>query len=286
MESSQISNQILGKPLSYHDTHCHLEMLLAKLKLGDNSNDNLTEIDSISKLLQNHQFALQSTVSTSNFLEVYELFQSIHKVKYFLGSHPEIVNNDFDLEDYLAAQQLQIQKYNIPHKIIGIGEIGLDYHYTQDIHLISTQKKLFESQIILAISLNLPIMIHCREAFEDVLEILGRYPQIHNKFLIHCFTGRVSELVGILKLGGLVAFGGISTFKSAICVQEAVKICPLKSFVLETDLPFLAPIPHRGQVCLPQMIDNIAQKIADLKEISKESVWQHSLTNTQKLFKV
>ena len=280
MESSQISSQILGKTLSYHDTHCHLEMLLTKLKLSDNS----AGIDTISELLQNHQFALQSTVSTSNFLEVYELFQNIHKVKYFLGSHPEIVNNDFDIEDYLVQQQLYITKHSIKNKIIGIGEIGLDYHYTQDTKLNEIQKKLFESQIILAISLDLPIMIHCREAFGDVLEILGRYPQIHNKFLIHCFTGGVSELVGILKLGGLVAFGGVSTFKSAIGVQEAIKICPLESFVLETDLPFLAPMPHRGQICLPQMIDNIAQKISDLKEISKESIWQHSLTNTQKLF--
>jgi TatD DNase family protein len=282
-----------------HDTHVHLEMLLTKLELLDDErvtnkitpNKELsTEAKSkLTELIQNHEFLLHSTVSTSNFQYVTGLFRDFDKIKYFLGSHPEIVNESFDLQNYLTKQKKFLEdnsairqgKYK-NQTVVGIGEVGLDYHYTQDPELVQTQKELFESQIKLAIECNLPLMIHCRDAFDDLFEILYRYPSIHNKFLIHCFTGGIDEMYKAVKIGGKVAFGGVITFKSAKNVQEAVEYCPLANFVLETDLPFLSP--KRGEVCIPEHIDLVAQKVAELKKIPKHEVWEWSYRNCEGLF--
>lgn len=291
----QMSNQT---PI--HDTHVHLDMLLAKLNflpdgrvLEGLSNDdfefelgNTALSDSacrkLDSLIVDHEFLCHSTCSTKNFLVCHKLFNSFDKVKYFLGSHPDIVDDQFELESYLDFQTQMINKYQIKDKIIGIGEIGLDYFHCQDPLLQDIQKKLFESQIQLAINLDLPIMIHCRDAFGDLFEILERYPQIHGKFLIHCFTAGVDEMYRTVQLNGKMAFGGVATFKSAIDLHQAIIECPLECFVLETDLPFLAPV--RGQICLPAMIDLIAQRVGELKGLSKEEVWELSRQNTLELF--
>ncbi len=285
---------------SFHDTHVHLDMLLSKLNflpdgriiecLDNEEFESQLVLTSLSdsatikleRLISDHKFVCHSTVSTKNFLHCYKLFNSFSKVKYFLGSHPDIVNDKFELESYLDFQTKMINKHNIKDKIIGVGEIGLDYFHCQDELLQDIQKKLFESQIQLAINLDLPIMIHCREAFEDLFEILERYPQIHGKFLIHCFTAGVDEMYKIIQLNGKMAFGGVSTFKSAIDLHQAIIESPLHSFVLETDLPFLAPI--RGQICLPAMIDIVAQRVGELKNITKTEVWKISQVNTLDLF--
>ncbi len=320
-----------------HDTHVHLEMLLSKLDLldgmreydEDSAQTELTEKakEKLIKLITNHEFLLHSTVSTKNFAYVTNLFKDFPKIKYFFGSHPEIVNTDFDLDKYLEDQQNFIE-INTPFEgvkpkasgslvniqfpnptvilnsfqdplilenkaqlltsqkqktqtIVGIGEVGLDYHYTQDLEIIATQKKLLESQIELAIAYSLPLMIHCRDAFDDLFEILEKYPAIHNHFLIHCFTGGIDEMYRAIKIGGKVAFGGVITFKSAKEVQEAVEYCPLESFVLETDLPFLSP--KRGEICIPEYIDLVAQKVAELKKIPKQEVWEWSRRNCESL---
>jgi TatD DNase family protein len=277
----------------FHDTHVHLEMLLGKLelisipderKLSPNSTDQKFFLgknvqEKLEELIINHEFLLHSTVSTFNYQHVSQLFAGIPKIKFFLGSHPELVTDMFDLESYLGDQSHFLKSKN--PEIIGIGEVGLDYYYTKDIELVRTQKLLFESQIELAVEMDLPLMIHCRDAFEDLVEILKSYPAIHNRFLIHCFTGNVKDLNNILELGGKVAFGGVATFRSAAELQDAVRECPVGSFVLETDLPFLAPMPHRGSVCIPEMISHIADNIADLKGLSSEQVWQHSKDNTE-----
>ncbi len=326
-----------------HDTHAHLEMLLAKLNLLDGKweygeNSSLTKLSietkkKLEELISGHEFLLHSTVSTNNFEYVTQLFQDFDKIKYFLGSHPEIVNEDFDLNKYLAKQKAFLrlnpeilEGYFLPStvilnsfqdpltkndsqsntvilnlfqdppaineskepktklKIVGIGEVGLDYHYTQDPKLIQTQKELFQSQIELAIEYNLPLMIHCRDAFDDLFEILNKYPRIHNRFLIHCFTGGTDEMYKAVKIRGKVAFGGVITFRSAKNVQEAVEYCPLENFVIETDLPFLSP--KRGEVCLPEHIDLVAQKVAELKKIPKHEVWEWSRKNCSELFYV
>lgn len=276
-----------------------LDLLPKERKFLDPNFDYTEALRELKELLKNHQFVLQSTVSTQNFAFVSKLFSLNDlvnsKVKLFLGSHPELVNESFDLKQYLQDQQKYLQNFpntkplttpNFLKSFIGIGEIGLDYHYTQDPNLVKIQKQLFESQIELANRLDLPIMIHCRDAFEDLFEILHQHPKIHGKFLVHCYTGGVPELQEILSMKGKVAFGGVCTFNSAKAVQEAALECPLDSFVIETDLPFLAPTPHRGKICLPDMVQNVAKQIAKLKKIEENQIWQFSLSNTTSLFKL
>ena len=133
-------------------------------------------------------------------------------------------------------------------------------------------------------SKNLPIVIHCREAFADLVSILTNFPDVHNNFLVHCWTGNTEELRQILDLGGIVAFGGILTYKSAEDLRIAARFCPLDRLTLETDLPFLSPQINRGKVCLPEFIDETCEKLAQIKNVEKSVIWQKSLENTRKLF--
>ena len=259
----------------YHDTHAHLDILLEK--------QNLITLEKIDELLINHSFVIHSTVSTTNFHLVKELFQNNPKVKYLFGSHPEIVVAGFDLEEYLKTQKLYLGS-NPDLGLVGIGEIGLDYHYTQDKYLHKIQQQLFESQIELALRFNLPVAIHCREAFEDTFAVLRNYPQIHGKFEIHCFTGGIDEAKVTLELGGKLGIGGIITFNNANSIKEAVSFAPIDSLLLETDLPFLSPIPKRGQICLPEYIDFVADFVAGLKGVSKEQIWNMCEANARDLY--
>jgi TatD DNase family protein len=285
----------------YHDTHVHLEMLLSKLGFIPNVRDDELESnqdelpkeakDKLIELLREHEFVLHSTCSTQNFLYVIRIFDGIDKIKYWLGTHPCIVDEKFDVSKYIVEQRtlinlLRLISPDLSKSLVGIGEVGLDYFHTQDAELIRAQKKLFRTQIELALELDLPLMIHCRDAFEDLFLILDEYPKIHKRFLVHCFTGGPKELTKIVEYGSMVGIGGVVTFGSAKGLQEAVAICPDKNFVLETDLPFLAPVPHRGQTCLPIMIEEVAYQIARLKSQTKDQVVESSLSNIKNLVKL
>jgi TatD DNase family protein len=239
------------------------------------------DLEIVNSWFESHELAFQSTVSTDNFLDTSFRFREFEKLKFFLGSHPELVTKDFDLKLYLAKQQQALQTLNLSD-FIGIGEIGLDYFYTQNSEIITKQKQLFDNQIKLAIAINKPIMIHCRNAFEDLFAILRQNPEIHGKFLIHCFTGNSWDLGQILDMDGYVGIGGVVTFASAKNLRQAVVECPLDKLVIETDLPFLSP--NRGQICMPKDIELVAQKISDLKNLSTDLIWQNTRKNLVKLF--
>lgn len=131
-----------------------------------------------------------------------------------------------------------------------------------------------------------PIIIHCREAFSDLFEILNKYPEINGRFLVHCFTGGVLEMQEIVKRAGFLGVGGIITYsKNTESLKEAIKLCPIENIILETDLPFLAPGKHRGKTCLPEYIQVIAEMIATLKDTTVESVVLQSAANCQKMIK-
>ena len=163
----------------------------------------------------------------------------------------------------------------------------MDYFHVRDKSLQKISQLLFESQIDLAIELGLPLVVHTRDAFEDLLSILKNFPQIQNNFLIHCFTGDRQILKKVLDLGGKVAFGGIITFgKNADYLRDSLAYCDINSLMIETDLPFLSPAPHRGQTCLPVYIEHVIDKIALVKKISQSQVLEASKQNLQSLFKV
>jgi len=293
-----------------HDTHAHLEMLYQKLGYLQESRDldvvlptdldqknrNLDiaippDLDQIltsfsDQYLSKHEWIIHPTVSIQNLELAYKLFYNESKIHFLLGAHPEIVGSDFDFTTYVSNLDYKFKELRslYPERLVGIGEIGLDYFYSQDRDIIQNQKKLFRHHIELAISLNLPIEIHTRDAWEDTFAVLDEYPEIYGKFLIHCFTGNVENLRSCLDRGGKAAFGGIVTFNKSIELQQAAIFCPFESLVLETDLPFLAPVPNRGKVCLPEMIEDTAKKMADLKNTTPEKIWEWSRGNSRGLF--
>jgi TatD DNase family protein len=274
-------------PYKLHDTHAHLELLLEKVGLLDEGDSSLDDksLSFLETELENHSFVIQPTVSQDNYTRVTSLFDSVEDrlptIYYLLGAHPEIVKKDFDVAKYMA--KLATNHSSQPD-CVGIGEVGLDYYYTQESEIVLKQKELFIAHIELALSWDLPIIIHCREAFEDLFEILDNYPVIHGKFLIHCFTGGENELKQVLDRGGLVAYGGVSTYPSAKDLRETLDTVPLESFVLETDLPYLSPQAFRGQTCLPKFIESTASNIAKIKDIEIAQILHQSEINSVSFF--
>jgi TatD DNase family protein len=285
-----------------YDTHAHLDLLLQKLgglpggrdlNVEHITNSEIQQLQAdtshIKPLIADHELIIQPGISTQNFYLNYTLFQSFHNVVFMLGSHPDMVDDEFDIDTYLELQQKAvsfIETNNLIEKkqLVGIGEVGLDYFHIKTQIAQQKQRDFFQTQIDLAVSLELPLVIHCRDAFDDLFDILDKNTAIHNRFLIHCFTGGVAELAHVRKLGGLVAFGGVSTYNSAKNVQEAVVTVDNQGFVFETDLPFLSPIPKRGQFCLPNYIGHIAEHAAKLRNEEVNDIWNYTRKNVTTLF--
>ncbi|GEM_PF-535202 len=296
-----------------HDTHAHLEMLLQRLDvltLQDREEfdpQNLPTFPNsiLDNLLASHHFIIQATTSTKNFLLTYQLLSYNPKIKFIIGSHPELISENFDVDGYLREQKELLEQNGFLKKnefgdlilntgetdefgltkIVGIGECGLDYHYTQDKNIIRKQWQLFEAQMSLACFLNQPIALHTRDSFVDTFAIVQKFPQIKNKFVFHCFSEGVWELEKVLDFGGYISVGGILTFKNAQKLVEVVKVCPIDRLMVETDLPFLAPTPHRGKTCLPEYVDFVAHKIAEIKGINPDQIWDKLAVNTINFWK-
>lgn len=164
-------------------------------------------------------------------------------------------------------------------RVIAIGEIGLDYHY--DFSPRDTQIQAFEQQLILAKELNLPVIIHTREATEPTLELLRKY---RPRGVVHCFTGSKEVAQEILSLGMYLGYTGAVTFKGAKRVIGSVEVTPMDKLLLETDCPYMAPVPYRGERCESWMISQTAQKIAEIKGLDPQDVINQAYHNTCELF--
>ncbi|HCX02844.1 MAG TPA: hydrolase TatD [Clostridiales bacterium] len=167
-------------------------------------------------------------------------------------------------------------------KVIGIGEIGLDYHYDNSPRDI--QKKWFVEQIRLAKELNLPFIVHDREAHGDILEIIKEEKYEGMKGIIHCYSGSYEMAEEFIKLGFLISIAGPVTFKNARRVKEVVKKIPLQHLLIETDSPYLAPEPKRGRRNEPAYVRYVASEIAEIKDITFNEVAEATSENFKKLF--
>jgi TatD DNase family protein len=173
-------------------------------------------------------------------------------------------------------------------KCRAIGEIGLDYHYDHSPREV--QIKQLELQLNLALKLNLPVIIHSREGEADLLEALKRYaarvPAGSVPGVIHCFTGTLAFGQACLELGFYISFSGILTFKKAEDLREAAAAFPLERILVETDSPYLAPIPFRGKKCEPSMVRSTAQKLAEIKGVTLEEVARVTTANSRRVFRI
>src|SRR5574344_1216427 len=168
-------------------------------------------------------------------------------------------------------------------KVVDIGEIGLDYYW--DKTFVEEQKSMFKEQIILANDLNLPVVVHDREAHLDCFNLLKQYNK-NSKVLFHCFSGSPEFAQECLKEGWYIALGGVTTFKNAKKTKEVAKIVPLDKLVLETDSPYLTPVPHRGEENQPAYVTFVAEEIAKLRGITFEEVVEKTTETAERLFEI
>jgi TatD DNase family protein len=164
-------------------------------------------------------------------------------------------------------------------KVVAFGEIGLDYHY--DFSPREIQREVFTEQLKLAREVNLPITIHTREAWQDTMSILRDHWS--GEGVMHCFTGDPAQAQEALDLGLHLAYGGVLTFKTAEAVRESARITPPDRLLLETDAPYLAPIPHRGKRNEPAMMIETARKLAEVRGITPEAIAALTSTNFERL---
>lgn len=192
-----------------------------------------------------------------------------------LGLHPCDVK-----ENYVEELEI-IRKSLETYKVYAIGEIGLDLYW--DKSTLEIQKKAFKTQVQWAKELNLPIDIHCREAFTELFELLEELHDDKLFGILHCFTGSLEQANRAIELGFALGIGGVVTFKKA-GLDQVVKEIDLKHIVLETDAPYLAPVPFRGKENKSSYLTYIAQKVADLHQISIEKVAEITTENSKRIF--
>ena len=211
-----------------------------------------------------------SMESSRKTLELAEKFSFIYAA---IGVHPSEPEN-------LTEEDMQWLKDRAAEpKVVAIGEIGLDYHWETPEKAV--QKKWFERQLALAGEAGLPVIIHSRDAAKDTLDILKTWQQEKTKGVIHCFAYTKEMAREYLNMDYYFGIGGVLTFKNARRLLEAVEYIPLKYILLETDCPYLSPVPYRGERNQSANIDFVAERLAELKKVTKEEVleqtWQNAL---------
>ncbi|MGM9670326.1 MAG: TatD family hydrolase [Oscillospiraceae bacterium] len=203
-----------------------------------------------------------------------ELAQQYPHVYAAVGWHPEEAEN-WDENSLPAIRELAKQP-----KVCAIGEIGLDYYW--DTTYRERQKEMFRAQIELALELDLPVIVHDREAHGDSLEIVRDYPALRGVF--HCFSGSVEMAQELLRRGWYLGFDGPITYKNAARAPEVIRICPMERILLETDSPYLAPVPNRGKRNDSRNLPYIAATVARIKDMPVETVAAQTMENGKKLF--
>lgn len=212
---------------------------------------------------------LKSSIETISLSRKYNFIYSAIGVH----AHEAEESSESDLEE--------IKKLYSENKVVAVGEIGLDYHY--DFSPRERQLEVFERQLILANELNLPVIVHDREAHEDTMNLLKKH---RPKGVVHCFSGSVEMAKEVIKLGMYIGIGGAVTFKNAKKPIEVVEYLPLDRLLLETDAPYMTPVPFRGQRCDSSHIAFTAEKIAAIKNIDTGELINICNENAKRLFSI
>ncbi len=249
------------------DSHCHLdhEPLLS----------NLDEVIKRSKEVGIKKI-LTICTSVSSFVKIKEIVKKDKIIYGTYGIHPH------ETKDNKVSADLIIKEINNNKKIIGVGETGLDFYYNNSKK--SEQIESLEIHINAAINLNIPLIIHSRDAEDETLNIFNRFKNSKLKILMHCFTGSKKFAERLLDLDAYFSASGIITFKNSKELQETFKYIPLDKLLIETDSPFLAPEPNRGKKNEPSFVKYTAEKLANIKSISKNDLINSTSSNFDTLF--
>ena len=251
------------------DTHTHLYS-------QDFSEDRAEVIERAKEAGVNRFFI--PAIDSHYIPSMYELEKEFPKEIYLMmGLHPTSVKDDFEKELDIVEKQLEKREF------IAIGEIGIDLYW--DKAFLKEQKEAFRRQIQLAKRKNLPIVIHCRDAFDEVFEVLETEKDEKLYGIFHCFTGTHEQAKKAISYNMKLGIGGVVTFKNG-GLDKFLKEIPLKHIVLETDSPYLAPAPYRGKRNESSYIKLIAQKIAEIYGLSVEEIAEITTRNSHEIFGV
>jgi len=288
------------------DSHAHINFKEYDAELNDviqRSLDNKTWVINVGSNYESSQKAVEIAnkfglgVWAAVGLHPIHLIKDIEEKTEFAGQETSFFTpqEKFDYNKYLELARSS-------DKVVGLGETGLDFfHLADDKHPIAKVKEsqinVFRQFISLAKETDLPLILHCRgeekdplAAYDTMLEVLeleiGDWRSEGNKGVIHCFGGTLEHALKFIDLGFYIGFTGIVTFKNAKDLQEIARQIPLDKILVETDAPFLAPDPYRGQRNEPTFVLYVAQKIADLKQLTFEEVEKRTFENTSRLFKI
>ena len=257
--------------LKFIDTHAHLTDEKLSNLIDTRKHWEEKNISNVFAVAYNLQSSIDSVRLANENNDIYAI----------VGIHPD------ELQDN-TTESLEILKELANHqKVLAIGEIGLDYHYIEsnDNETKLKQKELFVAQIKLANDLNLPIMIHVRDAIGDLIQTLQENKQyINNGGVVHCFSESLESYKILKNLGFSIGVGGVVTFKNGKKLQEVVKNCDLKDIILETDCPYLAPEPYRGTTNEPKYVSLIAEKICEIRNISMQELSDTTSENIKRIF--
>lgn len=250
------------------DSHCHLDMLESYDK-----HENI-----VKRALEADVCYLQTICTKLEELpKILDIAEKYHNVFCSVGVHPSEVTQEIEVAQLIELAQNP--------KIIGLGETGLDYHYNKDAAQQNLQRKVFEQHIEASCINGLPIIVHTRDAENDTYDIIASYKKAHTfPGLIHCFTASEEFARKVLDLGFYISVAGIITFKNAENLKQIVKFVPLDRILVETDSPYLAPVPMRGKTNEPSYVRYVAEFVANLKGVTFKECAQQTTDNFFSLF--
>ena len=247
------------------NTHSHVNML-----------KTLSPDIAVNNCIKNNIIIVVPSSSAADIFEVDEFVKTHENTYGYVGVFPEEVKG---FTDRTLSDMENIIKNNT--KIIGIGEVGLDYYW--DKTYIDLQKEVFIKQIKFANEMNLPLNIHSRDAHFDTLDILKKYNK-NSTVVMHCFSGSLEFAKECIKQKIYIALGGVVTFKNGKKAKQVAREIPLEYLLLETDDPYLTPVPYRGQENQPAYVKYVAQEIADLRGVDIDVIIRATSDNAVKIF--
>ncbi len=253
------------------DTHCHLDMDVYEKDLA-----NIIE----SAKSYNIEHIITIGIDYESSLKAVDIANHFQNISATVGVHP----HDAQKADKNVYKKLIELAENKKNKVVGYGEIGLDY--VKNYSPRDVQMKHFSFQLSLAKELDLPVIIHDREAHEDTLKILRQHTPLTAGGVMHCFSGDTNLAHQVLDLGLHISIPGVITFKNAKSLQKVAKNIPIERLLLETDGPFLTPAPYRGKTNRPQYLLYTALKVAELLNISLDNLAKETTKNAKRLFRL
>lgn len=253
------------------DSHCHLDRI-------DLHKEKIT----FEQLMQNAsdaqvQHLLCVAISMDQFPQMVKTAEEYQNVSFSCGVHPLHVGED---KEFNLSQLAELAEQD---RVVAIGETGLDYYYSQD--SIEEQKASFVHHINVANDLDKPLIVHTRDARKDTIDILKANQADKCSGVLHCFTENWEMAKAALDINFYISISGIVTFKNAVELQDVVKKIPLERLLIETDSPYLAPVPKRGKQNKPAYVKHVAEFIAELKGVSTEELAEVTTNNFKSLFK-